>query len=269
MGKIKLGQVFLQNSSIVQRIIDELNPSQNEIIIEIGPGKGVITDSLAGTNCKLTAIELDKYLYEKLLKKFSQYPNLKFINADILKTSLSDIVNSIPQNEVKIVSNIPYYITSPILEYLVNNRNLYQFAIIMMQYEVGERILAYPDSKKFGALTLFIQYYMEVKKIIEIPKEDFFPVPEVNSIILKISPRKEPRVKVEDESLFFKVISFAFQKRRKMLHNALALIETLGENIKIENILDEVNIKHSVRPENLSIEDYAQISNIIFEKMKK
>lgn len=269
MSRAKLGQVFLQDSSIVAEIVNSLDIHQRDTIIEIGPGKGVLTGIMAKSNCKLIAIELDNILHKRLIKKFENNSNVTIIHADILKTSLADILGHTPHDKVKIVGNIPYYITSPILNYLVLNKIFFKTSIIMMQQEVGERILASPHSRTYGALTLFIQYHMLAEKIIKVPKECFSPQPEVNSIVLRLSPRTKPIVKVDDEELFSRIIQISFQKRRKMLHNSLSILKSWGKDIDINKLLNSADIKSSVRAEDLSIYDYARLCAVIHERIIK
>ncbi|MBI5206978.1 MAG: ribosomal RNA small subunit methyltransferase A [Candidatus Firestonebacteria bacterium] len=268
MQKSKLGQIFLKNHNIIDQIVDSIDIHSNETIIEIGPGNGILTEAIAKKNCNLIAIEIDKYLYNKLVKKFKPNSNVSIINADILNTSLHKIIGSKLSNKIKVVGNIPYYITSPILEYLILNKQLYKSSVIMLQKEVGERILSFPDSRKYGALTLFIQYNMIVEKITEVSKNEFYPKPKVDSMIIKLYPREKPFVKVENETLFFKIISTAFQKRRKMLHNALSIIETWGNNINVNDSLKIASIPSTLRAENLSIEDFARFCAVINNKIK-
>ncbi|MBI4650571.1 ribosomal RNA small subunit methyltransferase A [Candidatus Desantisbacteria bacterium] len=266
MSRAKLGQVFLKNPFIVQEIIKALDPQNEETIIEIGPGKGVLTEALAGYDCKLIAVEVDKYLYEKLLSKFKKKLNIEFINSDILKINVPDIIKKINPDKIKIAGNIPYYITSPILNFLVDNKNFYKTALLMVQKEVGERILAAPHSRKYGALTLFIQYNMKREKIIDVPREDFAPPPEVDSMVIRLSPLLLPGIKVEDESLFFKIIHASFQKRRKMIHNALSHLKSWGKDIDVKLVLEKAGINYSARAEDLSIEDYARLCAVILDK---
>lgn len=245
----KLGQNFLISQEALETIAKDVEKS--DTIVEIGPGLGTLTNILAQKANKVIAVELDKKMVEILNDRFKLYNNVEIINEDILKIDINKI-----SSNVKIVANLPYYITSSIITKLIkeNVRDI----TLLIQKEVAERICADTGTKKAGAITYFVKYYADAKIIGEVPKESFVPSPEVTSSIVKIIKRKEKIVKVKNEELFFEIIKANFSKRRKTLLNSLSGII---DKEKLKNILESLNIDIDIRGEELTVQDYANIVN--------
>jgi 16S rRNA (adenine1518-N6/adenine1519-N6)-dimethyltransferase len=251
MTKKHLGQNFLFDPSILQRIVDASGITHNDNVVEIGPGPGTLTKMLAETAKKVIAIELDGELYEKLKKELSGYDNIELIHADALKYDYEIL------EPFKVVANIPYYITTPIIFRLLDSKKNLGSMTLTIQKEVAERIAAKPGNKDYGVLSIAVQYYCKTELKFIIPKGAFRPVPKVDSAVIHIEILKEPRVKTTDEKLFFRIIKTAFSQRRKTLSNSL---KPVAKNIK--DILLEADIAPGRRPETLTIEEFARLSNI-------
>ena len=214
----KLGQNFLINEEIIEKIIEKANVNKDDVIIEIGPGLGSLTAKLLENAKKVIAIELDSNMVNLLKNRFSLYDNFELIENDVLKVDLKEIVNK--YESVKVVANLPYYITTPIVMKLLEDKLNLKSITVMVQKEVGERFCATPNSKDYGAITLSINYYTIPKIIIDVPKENFNPMPEVDSCVINLEVRKEPPVKLNDEKKFFKLIKAGFSQRRKTINNS-------------------------------------------------
>ena len=255
----KLGQNFLINEEIIKEIVQKADIQENDVIIEIGPGLGSLTKELLEKAQKVIAIELDSNMVKILKERFSLYNNFELIEADVLKVNLKELIKN--YESVKVVANLPYYITTPIVMKLLEDRLKLKSITVMVQKEVGERFSAKPNGKEYGAITVSINYYAEPKIIIDVPKENFDPIPEVDSCVIKLDIRDVPKVKINDEKIFFNLIKAAFSQRRKTISNSLTCIGKTKEEIK--DTLEKLNINSNLRAENLSIEDFAEISNII------
>ena len=255
----KLGQNFLINEDIIKEIAEKAEVSKEDVIIEIGPGLGSLTKELLERAEKVIAIELDPNMARILKERFSLYNNFELIEEDVLKVNLQEIIKD--YNSVKVVANLPYYITTPIVMKLLEDKLNLKSITVMVQKEVGERFSANPNGKEYGAITVSINYYTKPEIIIDVPKDNFDPIPEVDSCVIKLDVRNVPPVKIKDEKKFFKLIKAAFSQRRKTINNSLTCIGKTKEEIK--KILDDLNIDTNLRAENLSIEDFAKISNNI------
>lgn len=255
----KLGQNFLINELIIEEIVKKANVTKDDIIIEVGPGLGSLTAKLLEKAQKVIAIELDSNMVKLLKNRFSLYENFELIENDVLKVDLKEIVNK--YESVKVVANLPYYITTPIIMKLLEDKLNLKSITVMVQKEVGERFCAKPDCKEYGAITVSINYYSIPQIIIDVPKENFNPVPEVDSCVINLEIRKKPPITVVDEKKFFKLIKIAFSQRRKNINNSLTGIGKSKEEIR--KVLDDLKINANLRAENLSIEQLAQISNSI------
>ena len=254
MAKRPLGQVFLHDPSILRRIVQTAQLSEEDLVVEIGPGLGKLTKMLAEKVGKVIAIEFDEKLFERLKSGLAEYSNVKLIHADALKYPYKDLP------EFKVVSNIPYYITTPIIFRLLEVRKNLISMTLTVQKEVAERIAATPGGKDYGLLSVKVQYYAEPKLKFVIPKGAFRPVPKVDSAVVHLNILKRPSVEVKDEKLFFRVVSTAFSQRRKMLSNSLKSIkDDIGER------LEEAGIDPKRRAETLSIEEFARLSDILNE----
>ncbi len=250
MAKKHLGQNFLYDPSILARIIDAASLSPDDTVIEIGPGPGELTRLLAGAAGKVIAIELDQALYLRLRAEFVGYRNVELIQGDAMKFPYEHI------GSFKVVANIPYYITTPIIFRLLEARENLQSMTLTIQKEVAERIAARPGGKDYGVLSIMVQYYALPEIRFVIPKEAFRPAPKVDSAVLHMRMLERPAVTVADEKTFFRVVRTSFSQRRKTLSNAL---KSFGGNIK--ELLIKAGIDPGRRAETLSLEEFAVLSD--------
>ena len=256
-AKKNLGQNFLINEDIIHEIVKKAQISKEDTVIEIGPGLGSLTAMLLEKAGKVIAIELDSDMAKFLRKRFALYQNFELIEEDVLKVNLEKITNE--YSSVKVVANLPYYITTPIIMKLLEEKLNLKSITVMVQKEVGERFCAKPNHKNYGAITVSIQYYTNPRMMIEVPKENFNPVPEVDSCVIQLEIRKEPPVELKDEKQFFRLIKAGFSQRRKTITNSLS---SMGINKEeIIKVLNQLQINEKLRAENLSIEDFANIAN--------
>ena len=263
-----LGQNFLTDGNIVAKIVDSCEATEEDLVIEIGPGIGVLTAEAAEQAGKVVAVEIDKNLIPILKETLADYSNVTVGNQDILKTDVVKLIeehgqiNGKAPKGVKVIGNLPYYITTPIIMKLLEDHIPCDSITIMMQKEVAERIEAGPGSKTYGALSVAVQYYCEVCYVTTVPKEVFHPHPKVDSAVLRLDLRKEKPVDLIDEDLFFEVIKGGFGQRRKTLHNALTGVRGIAKD-RVAEVLAEAGIEANRRAETLSIEEFARIANII------
>lgn len=260
-----LGQNFLIDDEIIEKTVESAEISNNDVAIEIGPGLGILTSRLLEKAKKVIAIELDKKMISILNERFKLYENFELINEDILKVDLKSIIKEEKQNgakDVKIVANLPYYITTPIIMKLLEDRLDIESITVMVQKEVAQRLIAAPGGKFAGAITYSVAYYSEPKKIIEVSNQSFIPSPEVDSEVIKLSLRKQPQVIVNDEEKFFKLIKFSFMQRRKTFLNGVSNSGFVDKQ-KLKEILEKLQINENIRGENLTLKQFAQIANLI------
>ncbi len=259
--KKSLGQNFLIDKNIQNKIIRACDLTKEDIVLEIGSGKGDLTAQLAQSAKVVYAVEIDRRMYPFLQLALGDNSNCQIIKSDILKFDLSKFLkNNKVRRKIKVIGNIPYYISSPIIEYLIGNRQVISSAFITVQKEFGRRARAVPGSKEYGAFSCFVQYYCECEILFEIKKNSFKPAPNVDSCFLFLGFREKPPVSVRDESLFFKLIRTAFNQRRKTLRNSL---EGLVTQDKLKNFLQGAGIDENVRPEDLSLGQFASLSNYL------
>ena len=251
----RLGQNFLISEEVVDDIVSAADIVEDENILEIGPGIGTLTQGLLEAGANVTAIELDKKLPQVLNETLKGYDNFTLISGDILKVDLYEIMGDAPY---KVVANLPYYITTPILLTLLEKKLPITQIVTMIQKEVAERITANPGGKDYGAITLAFKYYTDTKIIREVSPKNFYPAPEVTSAVIASDVLAEPYVKVKDEELFFKVIRAAFGKRRKTLSNAL---KSVFDKDAVASALDNATIDGGRRGETLSIEEFARLAD--------
>ena len=262
-----LGQNFLIDYDIVDAIINASLISKDDLIIEIGPGLGTLTKFLIENAGKVIAVELDTKMVKILNDRFTDYKNFEIINADILKLDLNEIIKINKEEKkfknAKIVANLPYYITTPIIMNLLENNLDLESITIMIQKEVADRIVATPGSKMSGAITYSVHYYSipESKKIV--PNTSFVPMPQVDSEVINLKIRKEPVVNVKNVELFFKVIKASFMQRRKTLANALQNANIINTKEEIKKILMKLNLDENIRGEKLTMQNFADLANII------
>ena len=262
-----LGQNFLINSEVVEKIIESSEISDKDMVIEIGPGLGTLTKYLLEKARKVLCVELDSKMIRILQDRFSQYENFELINADILKVDLNEIIceNKITGKikDVKVVENLPYYITTPIIMKLLEEKLDIESITVMIQKEVADRLIEIPSGKNTGAITYTIYYYCDSEKIMEVPNSSFIPEPEVTSEVIKMKIRKEPVVKVENPKVMFMIIKSAFMQRRKTLLNALTNAQVFISKQEGIKILNKLGLNENVRAENLTIENYADLAKEI------
>ena len=268
--KKRLGQNFLIDEGILDKIVEVANLNKDEVVIEIGPGIGTLTRKIAQEVKQVLAIELDENLIRLLKETLKFYSNIEIIRADILKVNLTKFANSelrTPNSKLKIVANLPYYITTPIIIHLLKVRAILSNIVIMVQREVGRRMVAKPRSKDYGALSLLVQYYTRPQIMVKVPRSAFLPPPEVDSCVVNLEVLKKPAVEVKDEELFFKIIRAVFEQRRKSLKNALSRARDLNlSKEEVLEILEKANIVPLRRGETLSVEEFAKLSSLIAEE---
>ena len=260
-----LGQNFITDKHVIERIVEGASPSEKDLVIEIGPGIGVLTAEAAQQAAKVIAIEIDSKLIPILGETLAEYDNVEVINQDILKTDLNGIIDEQRQlgnftGDVKIIGNLPYYITTPIIMHILENSIHAESITVMMQKEVADRIKASPGNKTYGAISAAVQYYCEVEQVISVPKEVFVPRPKVDSAVLKLTIRKETPVDLIDEKAFFACIKAGFGQRRKTLLNSLTGTYGLSKD-EIRAILEKAGIDPVRRAETLDMNEFADIAN--------
>lgn len=260
-----LGQNFLIDDTVIEDIVNGANIEKEDLVIEIGPGLGSMTALLLERAKKVICIELDTKMIEVLSDRFIAYNNIEIINEDVLKIDLNKLIKNEKEKKqiknVKIVANLPYYITTPIIMKLLEENLDIESITVMIQKEVADRLIETPSGKNTGAITYTVYYYCKSNKIRDVENTSFIPMPEVTSEVITLKLRKEPAVKVENEKIFFNIIKSAFMQRRKTLLNSLVntgVFTSKEEGIKALKIL---NLKEDIRAEKLSIEDFARISN--------
>ena len=261
-----LGQNFLINEEIVKGIVDAANINKEDLVIEIGPGLGTLTKYLLDTKAKVICIELDKRMMEILNDRFSLYDNFELINEDVLKVDLENLIKENKKSgveKVKIVANLPYYITTPIIMKLLEEKLDIESITVMIQKEVAERLNAIPGEKETGSITYSVHYYSNPEIIFNVPNTSFIPEPEVTSTVIKLNILKEPAVKVKNEKTLFKVIKAAFMQKRKTLINALVNGKIFNSKDEAEKCLNDLGIDLKIRGEKLSLEQYAKIADYI------
>jgi len=256
--KKSLGQNFLIDKNIQKKIIRACQLTNEDIILEIGAGLGDFSAQLAACAKKLYALEIDQRLYPELEQKLSAYNNCKIIKSDILKFEINKFLQAEKiKQKIKVIGNIPYYISSPIIEHLIDYRHSIGEVFMTVQKEFGRRVCAGPGSKDYGSFSCFAQYYARCRILFEINKRCFKPVPKVDSSFLSLKFREKPAVKVDEEAGFFKLIRAAFNQRRKTLRNSL---EGLLDRQELAMLLDSAGINRNVRPEDLSLEQFAKLA---------
>ena len=261
-----LGQNFLINEEVINQIIEKAEIDENDLVIEIGPGLGTLTSRLLEKAGKVICVELDDRMITILNDRFKLYNNFELIHDDILKVDLNKIINenlleNNNINKIKIVANLPYYITTPIIMKLLEEKLNITSITVMIQKEVADRLIAVPGEKNAGAITYSVYYYAEAEKVLDVANNSFIPEPSVTSTVIKLNIRKEPVIQINDEKLMFKIIKQAFMQRRKTLANALSNMDIFKSKEEIVKVLEDLNINTKVRGEALTIEQYAQITN--------
>lgn len=258
----RLGQNFLINPRVLADIVDAAEIRDRDRVLEIGPGIGTLTQGLAEAGALVTAVELDDNLLSILGKTLEGYDNINIIHGDILKLNLTKLLIG---GRWKVVANLPYYITTPIIMMLLEQRLPLSMVVTMVQKEVAERMVAKPGGKEYGALSVAVQYYTAPEIISKVPASSFVPVPAVESAIIKCTVRDVPPVQLINEMFFFKVVRGAFGQRRKTLLNALTAAALGLDRIKLEEGLLASHIQPSRRGETLSLDEFALLSNTLWQ----
>ena len=263
-----LGQNFLISEDVVNKILDCSEITKEDLVIEIGPGLGTLTKYLLEKAGKVICIELDRKMIKILLERFHLYKNFDLLNQDVLQVDLKKLIEyekkNNPIKKVKVVANLPYYITTPIIMKLLEEELELESITVMVQKEVANRLIAIPGDKETGAITYSVYYYAEAEGIVDVPNNSFIPEPEVTSKVIKLKIRKNSPVKVEKKEILFRIIKCAFMQRRKTLLNALVNAKIFESKETGEEILRKLNLNLTVRPENLSLQDYANITKLAF-----
>lgn len=264
------GQNFLIDENIVNDIITGAQVNKDDLIIEIGPGLGTLTSLLLEKAGKVICVELDKKMINVLKERFILYNNFELLNNDILKVDLNRLISESKTNlkNVKVVANLPYYITTPIIMKLLEDKLDLTSITVMVQKEVAERLAGINGGKEIGSITYSINYYTNPEIIINVPRNSFIPAPNVDSAVIKFDILKEPKIKVSNEELFFKVIKFSFLQKRKTLINSLSNSGLVSKE-SLEKILNDLNIDLKIRAEQLTLEQFGKISDCIYSNNKQ
>jgi len=260
-----LGQNFLISQDVVQAIVDGSEVNKEDLVIEIGPGLGTLTKYLLEKAGKVICIELDTKMIQILEDRFSLYQNFAVYHQDVLKIDLKNLIEkeNTTTKKVKVVANLPYYITTPIIMKLLEEELPLESITVMIQKEVADRLIAIPGQKQTGSITYRVYDYAQAKAILEVPQNAFIPEPEVVSKVIKLTIRKKKEVNIPQKELMFHIIKCAFMQRRKTLLNALVntkIFKSKEEGIKI---LEALNLPSNIRPENLKLQDYANLTQLI------
>lgn len=265
-----LGQNFLINEEVVNGIVDASNITKEDLVIEIGPGLGTLTEELLQRAGRVIAIELDDRMIKILKDRFIAYNNFEIINEDVLKVNLAELINLNKKEynlkNAKIVANLPYYITTPIIMKLLEEELDIESITVMIQKEVADRLIAIPGEKYSGAITYCVYYYAESDCVMVVENNSFIPEPEVQSEVIKLNIRKKPAIDLKNKDLFFKIIKASFMQRRKTLINSLVNGKIFSNKDEAKIIFDELGFDLNVRGENLSMQDFANLSEKINNK---
>jgi 16S rRNA (adenine1518-N6/adenine1519-N6)-dimethyltransferase len=266
--KKSLGQNFLIDTNILNRIVDHANLTESSAAIEVGPGIGALTEQLARRSKKVMAFEIDQRLLPILADTLSPYPNVKVIHQDILKADVQQYIDEelTEINDIMVVANLPYYVTTPILMKLLEEKLPIRGIVGMLQKEVADRLAAKPGTKEYGSLSIAVQYYTVAETVMIVPKTVFIPQPNVDSAVIRLTVREKPAVIVKDETFFFQVTRASFAQRRKTILNNLTSQLPNGKQNKeqIISALKEVGIEESRRGETLSIEEFGRLSDALY-----
>jgi 16S rRNA (adenine1518-N6/adenine1519-N6)-dimethyltransferase len=252
----KLGQNFLIDEHVVQSIVKAANITQDDAVLEIGPGIGTLTQGLAEAGAAVTAVEIDRRLIEVLAKTLEGYENIRVVHGDILRI---DIGKEVAAPRYKVVANLPYYITTPIIMGLLEAHMPVDILVTMVQKEVAQRMVAVPGTKDYGSLSVAVQYYTKPEIMFVVPPASFIPPPAVDSAVIRCTVREKPPVEV-NERIFFRVVKAAFAQRRKTLSNTLKTTGVPADTLKV--ILEKAGIDGGRRGETLSLEEFAAIANV-------
>ncbi len=258
-----LGQNFLIDREVILNTIQNADIGKEDLVIEIGPGLGTLTNELANYAGKVICVELDKKMVEILEERFVLFDNVEIINEDILKLDLNKIIDENKLERTKIVANLPYYITTPIIMRLLESKAKFDSITVMVQKEVADRLCAKTGTREAGAITYTVEYYSDARKLFTVPNTSFIPAPNVESEVINLQVRKNKLYDVESEEKLFKIIKYAFMQRRKTLLNALQGTEVCSDKEKLKEVLKRLNIDERIRGEALTLKDFVNISNLL------
>ena len=267
----KFGQNFLIDTHVLEKIISAAGITEEDFVLEIGPGIGTMTQYLASAAREVCAVEIDKSLIPILEDTLKDYDNVTVINQDILKVDIAELAREKNQGKpIKVVANLPYYITTPIIMGLLESHVPVESITVMVQKEVADRMQVGPGTKDYGALSLAVQYYAEPYIVANVPPNCFMPRPKVGSAVIRLTRHKEPPVRVKDEKLLFGIIRASFNQRRKTLANGLKNYEGLPfTKEEIEEAISQCGFSPSVRGEALSLKEFAMLADVLWETGKK
>ena len=258
-----LGQHFLIDTNVIDRILEGARVQEGDYVIEVGPGIGTLTKEMGRTAEKVVAIEIDKTLIPISEETLADFPNIEVINQDILKVDVQELVKEkLNGGPVKLIANLPYYITTPIVMKFLEEDIPVTDIVVMVQKEVADRMNAQPNSKDYGALSVAVQYYCDTEIVAKAPRHMFMPQPNVDSTVIGLHVREEKKYNVDNEDIFFKTVKASFGQRRKTLLNSLGGLGFLSKD-QIKIALQEANIDEKRRGETLSIEEFASLSNAV------
>ena len=258
-----LGQNFLIDTNVIDRILEGARVTEGDYVIEVGPGIGTLTKEMGRTAQKVVAIEIDKTLIPILEETLADFPNIEVINQDILKVDVQELVKEkLNGGPVKLIANLPYYITTPIVMKFLEEDIPVTDIVVMVQKEDADRMNAQPNSKDYGALSVAVQYYCDTEIVAKAPRHMFMPQPNVDSTVIGLHIREEKKYNVDNEDIFFKTVKASFGQRRKTLLNSLGGLGFLSKD-QIKVALQEANIDEKRRGETLSIEEFASLSNAV------
>lgn len=257
-----LGQNFLIDDKVLDDIVEGADVSKEDFVIEIGPGVGTLTKELLAKAKKVCAVELDSELIPILQEELQGYDNFELIHKDALKVDFNEIIGE--EESVKVVANLPYYVTTPIIARMLNEDYKFKSLTIMIQKEVAERIDAEPNCKEFGSISVLVQYYCDTKIIRTVPPSSFVPQPKVDSIVIRLDKLDKPRVQVKDKELFFKIVRQSFNMRRKTLRNAVKSMKIINGE-EMEKVFENANIDPRRRGETLSLQEFANLADAVYD----
>lgn len=264
--KKNFGQNFLVDERVLDKIVSAADISENDLVIEVGPGIGTLTQAMAKRAGKVVSVEIDKTLVPILGELLEDYDNIEIINEDILKVDINELIERHKGMNVKMAANLPYNITTPIIMNILEKHIPMESLTVMIQKEVAYRMNAKPSTKDYGSLSLVTQYYCEPYLVANVPQNCFMPRPNVDSAVIKLTILKEPRVNVKNEQFMFDFIKAAFSQRRKTLVNCIFSSDMLSLNKEeLGKVLNELGYDERVRGESLTLEDYAKISDKMIE----
>jgi 16S rRNA (adenine1518-N6/adenine1519-N6)-dimethyltransferase len=259
-----LGQNFLIDENVLLDIVEGAEVCEEDFVIEIGPGVGTLTKELLKKAKRVCSIEIDSDLIPILKEELKDFDNFEIVHQDALKINFNELIGE--EKSVKVVANLPYYVTTPIIVKLLNEAYKFKSLTIMIQKEVGERIAAAPSTKEYGALSILVQYYCTAEVIRNVTPASFVPRPKVDSIVVKLNKLDRPSVQVKDEKLYFKISREAFNKRRKTLWNAMKGLGLNGE--QMQTAFEKAGIDPIRRGETLSLQEFADLANSIYDILK-